>query len=192
MRSSPFTRTTFVALLLAGVLVACHHRPAPSNVVEPETPTARNALDVVPVFELYQNALRDSVVRFALAQVGIRYEYGGATPSDGFDCSGLIRYVLAETFIAPPRTASQQARIGAPIRRDGLRPADLLAFGAGDSITHIGIYVGNRRFVHASSVAGRVIVSSIDRPPSRLIKPLKGARRVILESSGPEPRGAGI
>ncbi|MGH7678732.1 MAG: C40 family peptidase [Gemmatimonadaceae bacterium] len=131
------------------------------------------------VFEQYQLVLRDSIVRLTLAQVGTRYSYGGTTPQRGFDCSGLVRYVFAQIYFSTPRRAAEQAHSGAPISREDLRPGDLLTFGVGDSITHIGIYVGERKFVHASSVAGRVIVSSLDRAPSPLIRPLKGARRLL-------------
>ena len=130
-------------------------------------------------FEQHQLALRDSIVSFALAQVGTAYVHGGTTPVSGFDCSGLVQYVYSRHHLTPPRTAARQARIGAAIRRDRLQRGDILAFGR-DSVTHIGIYVGDRKFVHASSVAGRVIVSSIDRAPSLQIRPLVGARRVLV------------
>ena len=129
-------------------------------------------------FEQHQLALRDSIVSFALAQVGTAYRHGGTTPTGGFDCSGLVQYVYSRHYLTPPRTAARQAKIGAGIRRDRLERGDILAFGR-DSVTHIGIYVGDRKFVHASSVAGRVIVSSIDRAPSVQIRPLVGARRVL-------------
>lgn len=129
-------------------------------------------------FEQHQLALRDSIVSFALSQVGTPYRHGGATPADGFDCSGLVQYVYSRHYLTPPRTAARQAKIGAAIRRDRLERGDILAFGR-DSVTHIGIYVGDRKFVHASSIAGRVIVSSIDRAPSVQIRPLVVARRVL-------------
>ena len=105
--------------------------------------------------------------------------YGGTTPQGGFDCSGLVSYVYAELYRTPPRLAANQARLGTAVERDAIRPGDLLTFGLGDSVTHVGIYVGDRKYVHASSVAGRVIVSPMDRPPSELIRPLKGARRLL-------------
>lgn len=125
------------------------------------------------------DAMRDSIVRLARAQVGRRYVFGGVTPQRGFDCSGFVRYVLAQVHLPLPRQAAAQARIGAAIERGRLEPGDLLAFGGADSIEHIGIYIGDRNFVHASSIAGKVIISSLDRPPSRLIRPLRGARRML-------------
>ena len=180
-------------LLASGLLVACSTRPRFSRLTIPRaakapvsaapmrvTPVrARTMSGTVRVFEKHQLAMRDSIVRLALAQVGTRYEFGGTTPQQGFDCSGLVRYVFSELYLTPPRLAAKQARSGAPVQRDALRPGDLLTFGLGDSVTHVGIYVGNRMFVHASSVAGRVIVSPVDRPPSDLIRPLKGVRRLI-------------
>jgi cell wall-associated NlpC family hydrolase len=127
-------------------------------------------------------SLRDSVVAVARAQIGRQYVMGGTTPKRGFDCSGLVQYVLAKLSIDLPRTASAQARTGRAIVRDttALRPGDLLLFGkASDGVSHIGIYVGNGRYIHASSIAGRVIESPINRPPSPLVKVLQGVRRVL-------------
>jgi cell wall-associated NlpC family hydrolase len=127
-------------------------------------------------------AMRDSVVSIARAQVGKKYRVGGTTPDRGFDCSGLVKYVLEAMQISVPRTSSEQSRVGAAIPRDTtqLRPGDLLLFGKPQSgVSHIGIYVGDGRYVHASSIAGRVIESPLDRPPSPLIKPFKSARRIL-------------
>jgi cell wall-associated NlpC family hydrolase len=139
-------------------------------------------------FHQLRPAVRDSIVALALAQIGSRYLFGGTSPEGGFDCSGLVRYVLSQVDLSLPRTARQQARIGSPIDRDQLKPGDLLTFGSADSISHIGIYIGGGKFVHASSVAGRVIVSPLDRPPHPLIKELAGARRLLATAA--ENRGS--
>jgi cell wall-associated NlpC family hydrolase len=130
-------------------------------------------------FHQLRPAVRDSIVALALGQIGARYLFGGTSPENGFDCSGLVRYVLSQVDLSLPRTARQQALTGSPIERDQLKPGDLLTFGTADSISHIGIYIGGGRFVHASSVAGRVIVSPLDRRPSPQIKELAGARRLV-------------
>jgi cell wall-associated NlpC family hydrolase len=137
-------------------------------------------------FEALSNSartLRDSVVMMARAQIGTRYKRGGTTPAKGFDCSGLIKYVMAALNLDVPRTAKQQAAVGLAVNKDTSRllPGDLLTFGKGKkgSVSHVGIYIGDGKYVHASSVAGRVIESKIDRPFSPLIKMWKGARRVL-------------
>ena len=150
------------------------------------TPFARgSAQRPVKTFQEFSSSaltLRDSVVALARAQVGRKYVKGGAIPTRGFDCSGLVKYVLASLRIEVPRTAREQSKIGNAIARDPgvLRRGDLLLFGRDDDgISHVGIYVGNGRFVHASSAAGRVIESPLNRPPSALIKVLMSARRVL-------------
>jgi cell wall-associated NlpC family hydrolase len=140
-------------------------------------------------FNQLPKALRDSIVQLAQAQIGAPYEFGGASPEGGFDCSGLVRYVLSQVALNLPRTARQQALAGDPINRAELKPGDLLTFGSADSVTHVGIYVGGGKYVHASSVAGRVIISPLDRPPAPRIQPLAGARRLLANSDPPAGRG---
>jgi cell wall-associated NlpC family hydrolase len=146
---------------------------------------ARSEGQMAKPFAEFSNSavsLRDSLVAVARAQVGKKYRIGGMTPERGFDCSGLVKYVLQALKMDAPRTSREQSRIGAAIPRDTtqLRPGDLLLFGKPKAgVSHIGIYVGNGRYVHASSVAGRVIESPLNRPPSPLVKPLKSARRVL-------------
>lgn len=127
--------------------------------------------------------LRDSLVAVARAQVGSRYVRGGQTPRRGFDCSGLVKYVLAAFHVDAPRTARLQATLGDSVVRDTsqLLPGDLLTFGRPHGgISHIAIYVGNGRMVHASVKAGRVIETSIARGPTRR-KPWRGVRRVFAD-----------
>ncbi|MBX6332463.1 MAG: C40 family peptidase [Gemmatimonadaceae bacterium] len=132
-------------------------------------------------------SLRDSIVALARAQLGRRYVRGGESPKRGFDCSGLIQYIASALHITVPRTARQQATVGAAVPADtaALLPGDLLTFGRGKRISHIGIYVGNGRFIHASTKAGRVIETNLIRPPAAGIKPWRGARRLVLSDSVP-------
>lgn len=123
---------------------------------------------------------RDSLVARARAQIGTRYKMGGTAPERGFDCSGLVRFVAKAFDISLPRTARQQATMGVAIPKDlaAMKPGDLLTFGRGAKISHIGIYVGEGRMVHASTTSRRVIETSLVGTRSPLIKQWKGVRRV--------------
>jgi cell wall-associated NlpC family hydrolase len=172
MSSLSTTRCTRFAIVLCTAAVLC----APLS-----TASAQSAKP----FEALSNSartLRDSVVQMAKAQLGRRYRTGGQAPDKGFDCSGLVRYVLSALNVGLPRTARQQARAGLPLSRDTseLLPGDLLTFGkTKKGVSHVAIYIGEGKYIHASSKAGKVIESSIDRPHSSLIKMWRGARRVL-------------
>lgn len=130
-------------------------------------------------------AFRDSLVSRARAQIGTRYKLGGTAPERGFDCSGLVRFVAKAFDIKLPRTARQQATMGTAIPKDltAMKPGDLLTFGKGSRISHIGIYVGEGRFVHASTSQHKVIETSLTETRSPLIKQWKGVRRMAEGTS---------
>jgi cell wall-associated NlpC family hydrolase len=160
------------AVLVAGMVLLAVARPA----------DAQAPISILAGMSASASSLRDSIVAMARAQIGTRYRHGGASPQRGFDCSGLVQYVMARFQMILPRTAKQQAALGMVVERDTslLRPGDLLTFASNDhaSVSHIGIYVGGGRFVHASSVAGRVIESPLNRAPAPKIKLWRGVARV--------------
>ena len=125
-------------------------------------------------------ALLDAMVSRARSQLGTRYVLGGATPGRSLDCSSFARYAMEALGIALPRTAAQQAQVGTPIPRDrsALRPGDLLTFGTCRTVDHVGIYLGEGRFIHASVKSGRVIETTIERN-GLLFRKWQGARRLI-------------
>lgn len=122
---------------------------------------------------------RDSLVQLTRGQVGLRYRLGAVRPGKAFDCSGLVKWVMSMFDLHLPRTAAQQAKIGIEVPKDTtqLLPGDLLFFGRGQRVTHIGIYVGEGKYVHAANRRKGVIESDISRVTPRW---WKGARRVIL------------
>lgn len=131
------------------------------------------------------HSVRDSLVALAKAQIGTKYVRGGTSPERGFDCSGLVKYVMAALQVNLPRTARQQATTGLAVVRDTtrLRPGDLLTFGKSKrGVSHIAIYIGNGHYVHASSGAGRVIESDLGRSGSSLVRAWRGVRRVVAGS----------
>lgn len=131
-------------------------------------------------------ARRDSVVLMARQQIGTRYRYGGTQPERGFDCSGLVRYVLGFIGLELPHNADRQAKLGTevPVEVDQLQPGDILTFGRGKRITHVGIYVGEGRMVHASTSQRRVIETAVPARGSQNL-PLRGVRRVLTPASAP-------
>lgn len=101
----------------------------------------------------------------ALAELGVRYRFGGNTPQSGFDCSGLVRWVYRDhEAIALPRASHDMARLPAPsVGPAELAPGDLVFFRIrGNRVSHVGIYIGDGRFVHAPSRGGKVRVDRLD------------------------------
>jgi cell wall-associated NlpC family hydrolase len=124
--------------------------------------------------------VRDSLVELARSQVGTRYLLGAATPGTAFDCSGLVQWVMANFDMVMPRTSREQARLGIEIAKDPalLLPGDLLYFGRGRAVDHIGIYVGNGRYVHAAR-PGKGVVEAQLPTGSWARNWWKGARRLF-------------
>jgi cell wall-associated NlpC family hydrolase len=116
------------------------------------------------------------LVASATAMLGQPYRYGGAQPG-GFDCSGLVAYAAASAGIYVPRTAQEQLRAGIPVRRNELRPGDLVFMHLKGKDLHVGIIVDAQRFVHAPASGGRVRIDSLDRVPYST--GFSGARRVV-------------
>lgn len=174
----------------AALLAANVARLFEANAPRPVAPRADKPF---AAWSLSAHAIRDSLlVSIARTAVGTRYVRGGQSFDGGFDCSGLVRYVMAALRVSVPRTAAEQATAGLALERDTtrLRPGDLLTFGRSPrSVTHVGIYLGNGRYVHASSVAGQVIESPINRPRSPLIKVWRGSRRVLSIASDSTTKG---
>ena len=103
-----------------------------------------------------------AVLQAAESRIGAPYRYGGAGP-DAFDCSGLVTFAHRQIGVAVPRTAAQQFAAATPIERNELRPGDLVFFRLdGRDVSHVGIYAGDNRFVHAPQRGGNVRMASLD------------------------------
>jgi cell wall-associated NlpC family hydrolase len=156
--SSLATRTLRVSVLLlvAAGLAACASAPAPRPVYAPTPAQASRPAT--------QEA--NDVLFHAIGLVGTPYRWGGNTPSTGFDCSGLVDYVYRTSAgIDLPRTSHQMSRMDAPkiTRISELDSGDLLFFRTeGRSISHVAIYVGKGRFVHAPNSGGTVRLDNFD------------------------------
>lgn len=137
------------AIILVASLSACTGQPAVKSrpasagtVTQPPTSVAQQAVSI------------------ALRQVGVPYRYGGNTPS-GFDCSGLVHYSYQRAGKIVPRTTTQLWNTTSAVDNDDIRVGDLLFFRFDGKMSHVGMYVGNSRFVHAPSSGKTVSVESL-------------------------------
>jgi peptidoglycan DL-endopeptidase CwlO len=141
--------------------------PAPPIVSTPEPASVAPVVHQVAVVKQVPKAVRrlqqnlafgKRVVGYAKKFVGVPYVYGGSSPRSGFDCSGFVRYVYAHFGVSLPRTSYAQFGDGRRVARGGLRPGDLVFF---DGLGHVGLYIGNGRFIHAPHTGTRVQVQTL-------------------------------
>jgi len=119
---------------------------------------------------------------YALSLTGTPYRYGGNSPETGFDCSGFVRHVFHSTLgIELPRSSSEINKLGEKITTNELRPGDLVFYNTlRRAFSHVGIYLGDGRFVHSPSSGGGIRVE--DMSQSYWQKRFNGARRIISSS----------
>jgi cell wall-associated NlpC family hydrolase len=125
----------------------------------------------------YFDQARELVIH-ALALIGVNYKYGGESPDSGFDCSGLVSHVFQEVMgLTLPRDSRAMSKVGQKVDKSELQPGDLVFFNTlRRPFSHVGIYIGEERFVHAPSRGRDVEVSNLH---SRYWnKRYNGARRV--------------
>lgn len=122
-------------------------------------------------------SLADQIIANAKTYIGVPYLWGGTSPA-GFDCSGYVQYVFRQSGISLPRTTTEQYQIGTYVSKANLQPGDLvfLQNTYREGISHVGIYIGNGKMIHASSSKG-VVIS--DLSTSYYTQHYYGARRVI-------------
>ncbi len=92
----------------------------------------------------------DDIINYAKTFLGIKYTWGGNSPAEGFDCSGIVKYVFAHYGYSTPRVSRDQAKHGTEVSMDSLQVGDLIYFGNG-TVSHIGFYVGDNQMLHAPS-----------------------------------------
>jgi cell wall-associated NlpC family hydrolase len=168
-------RSTISSLMIAPVLLAASLAAMPVAWGNEQLPGERNA--AMNVLHSFTDRASDLAVR-AMALVGIRYQYGGDTPEHGLDCSGLVRYVFKQAWGAElPRTAAEISRVGAKVDSKDLQPGDLVFYNTlRRGFSHVGIYLGDNKFVHSPSAGNAIRIESMDL--SYWKKRFNGARRI--------------
>lgn len=106
----------------------------------------------------------DELIGSAMGLLGIAYRYSGTSVSTGFDCSGFMQHIFKRAMgINLPRTSAEQARMGTPVARSELQPGDMVFFRTlgGSRISHVGLYIGNNRFIHAPRTGKNIEITSL-------------------------------
>lgn len=115
--------------------------------------------------------------------LGLEYRYGGSTPAEGLDCSGFIRHVFREALgLAMPRRSEEMSQIGVAVSREDLKPGDLVFFNTlRRPFSHVGLYVGGDRFVHAPSTGNVIRIEPMN--VRYWLQRFEGGRRVLNAKS---------
>ena len=170
--------------LLAFICSSCAvAEPLPSSVGSPLTSTQTSVQNLGQENpENWSDRAREVLVN-ALSLTGIRYKYGGNSPETGFDCSGFVRYVFKQaTSLTLPHSALAISQLGKTVPKDELQPGDLVFFNTLKStFSHVGIYLGNNRFIHSPSSGGQVRVESMQ--DGYWAKRFNGAQRIDQSKS---------
>ena len=104
----------------------------------------------------------DQVIQTAMQFLGQPYVWGGSSPSEGFDCSGLLQYSLAQNGINISRTTYDQVNEGTAVSKSDLQPGDAVFFGTADDVHHVGIYIGNGEYIHAPKTGDVIKISKLN------------------------------
>lgn len=131
-------------------------------------------------FHRKSNVKGKKLIDLAKKKLGRRYVWGAVGQKNTFDCSGLTTYVCKKNGISIPRRAIAQSKYGKYVSRSHLKPGDLIFFDTSKRrrgyVNHVGIYIGNNKFIHASSAKKKVVITSLNKP--FYSQRYKGARRV--------------
>lgn len=148
----------------------------------------RNAINESPLLNQMRDKASDLVLT-AMNFIGVRYQRGGATADEGFDCSGFTRYIFENSVgLVLPRRAAEQAHDSSlkPIQKDELKPGDLVFFNTmRRAFSHVGIYVGDGKFIHSPRSGSEVRIE--DMRQDYWTRRFNGARRApqVSESALP-------
>jgi cell wall-associated NlpC family hydrolase len=171
---------SLICVLLALASTSCAANPAApsSNITDNNLTLERQLQNTEAVDQAHWPARAREVLVNALSLTGIRYKYGGNSPESGFDCSGFVRYVYQQAAnLTLPHGARAISRLGQTIPKAELQPGDLVFFNTLKStFSHVGIYLGNNRFIHSPSSGGGVRVE--DMQDNYWQKRFNGAQRI--------------
>lgn len=145
--------------VLCLVVASCTSTPDRSPKKVSEDPVYLDGLES----KLNYTPAQKRLIRTGRSLIGTPYVYGGTSPTNGLDCSAFTQYVYKKALgVNLPRTARQQSRIGKRIPRKYLLPGDLVFLNLSGNLSHVGIYIGDGKFFHASTSKNRLMVTSLN------------------------------
>lgn len=170
--NSRINRVALAVALTVAVALPDHAAAQSSGHQNALARTAKEAASVA------WNGAQDVAI-YALGLIGVDYRWGGETPESGVDCSGLVRYVFQQvTGVTLPRTSKELSRLGRTVASADLAPGDLVFFNTRRlPFSHVGIYLGDNRFIHAPSTGSEVEISQLSETYWQ--KHFNGARRLV-------------
>ena len=135
--------------------------PAPSPKVEFSEPASSQSSSKRTAALSRREA--DELIGNAMGLLGVSYRFGGSSASSGFDCSGFMQHIFRKTMqINLPRTSAEQAKMGVAVSRSELQPGDMVFFSTSRGrISHVGLYIGNNRFIHAPRTGKSIEITSL-------------------------------
>lgn len=170
-------------LIISSVLTGCGGMQATRVPVEDRTALRAASPSQVPPAEVRAAPVRAApdqaeMLFRVLTAIGVDYRYGGESPSTGFDCSGLVAHVFLQGYgVSLPRNTQAQSKVGEPVALDALKPGDLVFYNTQNRpFSHVGIYLGDGRFVHAPRTGATVRIENLTN--TYWSRRWNGARRV--------------
>jgi cell wall-associated NlpC family hydrolase len=147
-------KTTLMGLLLVLVMVGC---------TSTKTAKTKPAKPIPSLANIKADGAGREVIMYALGLLETNYQFGGTNPEAGLDCSGLVLLVYKNALgVSLPRSAAEIAAVARPIPKDQMQAGDLVFFKTTSrSFSHVGIYLGDNKFIHAPSTNGKVRIESL-------------------------------
>ena len=158
-------------LVLSGSRIAASKKETPQDSVQRSAQNEESAAKHISqlkdqnlISEDESQSTRLRLIEAGFRMIGVRYRFSGGSEKTGFDCSGLVKNLFSQFNIELPRSSREQYKQGERVEKDNLEIGDLVFFSSGGSNpTHVGIYIGNDKFLHAARKARQVVVSDLSK-----------------------------
>lgn len=150
----------YLSLLLISILVSSCEIGDVVAILADDSSTDSSTTDTSTTLDADASEIRKTIMEMAQDQLGVQYVYGGDSPSEGFDCSGLVYYCYTKNGITVPRTSSSQYASGTTVTSSKAQLSDIVAFYS--PVSHVGLYINSTTFIHAPNSSSVVQEASLE------------------------------